>query len=380
MKKKQEKNMADKNTFFRTDIARSKNIRVDKNSDVISGFAVVTKGITHDERGEFDDAALDRVVDLGNKSRVGIKSRFGHPNMSSTALGTFLGRVKNFKRDGDIVRADLHIDKTAHSTPDGDLASYVTNLAESDPNAFGSSMVIYWDEESREEKDANGNQLPPFIRVKDLFSVDVVDDPAANNGLFGMPFFSESVKPSAEMTAFLDRFLQEPDAVGSVIAFLERYRSNEKAVKTVLKKKEVDKMFEELTVEKLKEQRADIFDAVRKQGVEEGVKQGASEGQKLERERTVEILRKAETFKDMGSAALEAVEQGFSVEQATIKFQEKQLEGLKASSAKGVGPDNPEDSQDPAKKSHLERAKEYKEKHNCSMTEALQKTAVKRQQ
>ena len=139
-------------------------------------------------------------------------------------------------------------------------------------------------------------------------------------------------------------------------------------------------MFEELTVEKLKEQRADIFDAVRKQGVEEGVKQGVSEGQKLERERAVQILRKAETFKDMGSAALEAVEQGISLEQATIKFQEKQLEGLKASSAKGVGPDGPEDPQDPAKKSHLERAKEYKEKHNCSMTEALQKTAVKRQQ
>jgi len=372
--------MPDKNTFFRTDIARSKDIRVDKNTDVISGFAVVTKGITHDERGEFDDAALDRVVELGNKSKLGVKSRFGHPNMSSTALGTFLGRVKNFRRDGDIVRADLHVDKTAHSTPDGDLASYVVNLAESDPNAFGSSMVIYWDEESREEKDENGNQLPPFIRVKNLFSVDVVDDPAANNGLFGMPFFSESVKPSAEMTAFLDRFLQEPDAVGSVIAFLERYRVNEKAVKTVLKKKEVDKMFEELTVEKLKEQRADIFDAIRKQGVEEGVKQGVEEGQKLERERTVEILKKAETFKDMGSAALEAVEQGISLEQATIKFQDKQLEGLKASSTKGVGPDNPEDPQDPKKKSHLERANEYKEKHNCSLTEALQKTAEKRQQ
>ena len=97
--------MADKNTFFRTDVVRSKNIRVDENTDVISGFAVVTKGVTKDARGEFDDAALDRIVELGNKSRIGIKSRFGHPNMSSTALGTFLGRVKNFRRDGDIVRA-----------------------------------------------------------------------------------------------------------------------------------------------------------------------------------------------------------------------------------------------------------------------------------
>ena len=372
--------MADKNTLFRTDVIRSKDIRVDRNTDVISGFAVVTKGITHDERGEFDDVALERIVELGNKSRAGIKSRFGHPNMSSTALGTFLGRVKNFRRDGDIVRADLFMDKTAHSTPDGDLAGNVANLAESDPEAFGASMVIYWDEESREEKDENGNDLPPFIRVKNLFSVDVVDDPAANNGLFGMPFFSESVKPSAEMTAFLDRFLQDENAVESILAFLERYRVNKNITKTASEKKEDRIMFEDLTVEKLKEQRTDIFEAVRKQGFEEGVKQGTGEGQKLERERVTGILKKAKTFQDMSDAALESVEDGSSLEQATIKFQERQLEGLKDSSAKGVGPDNPEDTQDPGKKSHLEKAKEYKEKHNCSMTEALQKTAEKRNQ
>jgi hypothetical protein len=371
--------MADKNTFFRTDIARSRDIRVDRNTDVISGFAVVTKGITKDERGEFDDVALEQIVELGNKSRIGIKSRFGHPNMSSTALGTFLGRVKNFRRDGDIVRADLHVDKTAHSTPDGDLAGYVMNLAESDAGAFGASMVIYWDEESRKEKDENGNQLPPLIRVKNLFSVDVVDDPAANNGLFGMPFFSESVRPSAEMTAFLDRFLQQPDAVASVIAFLERYRANDEERKTALQKKEVFDMFEDLTVEKLKEQRTDIFDAVQKQGVEEGVSKGREEGLGSERQRAVEILRKAREFRDMGDIALEAIEQGLSLEQATIRFQEKQLEGLQDASTKGVGPDNPDDPRSPKKKSHLERAKEYREKHNCSMTEALQATAEKRE-
>ena len=87
-----------KKDFFRTDIARAGDVKIDKENAVIHGFAVVTKGVTKDSRGEFDDQALDMVVDLGNKSNLGVKSRFGHPNMSGTALGTFLGRVSNFIR------------------------------------------------------------------------------------------------------------------------------------------------------------------------------------------------------------------------------------------------------------------------------------------
>jgi len=350
--------------LFRTDIARSGNVGIDKDKAVIKGFAVVTKGITKDARGEFDDASLDTIVELGNKSKNGIKSRFGHPNMSSTALGTFLGRVRNFSRDGDIVRGDLHIDKTAFETPDGDLAGYVLNLAESDPEMFGASMVIYWDEEKREGMDAQGNELPPFIRVSKLLSVDVVDDPAANDGFFGMPFFSESVRPSAEITAFLDKFLNNPDAVEKTIGFLNRYRVNKEVIE---KRQEVKTMFEELTVEQLKQERNDLVESVRKEGFEAGVKQ--------ERERAFSILKKAEAFEGMGAIALEGIEKGISLDQATINFQQKRLNDLEASSAPKVGPDV---EKEPAKKlSHLERAKKYQQEHGGSMTDALKATAEK---
>lgn len=377
--------MANKDILFRTDIARAGGVRVSRNNEVIEGFAVVTKGVTHDERGEFDDSALDKIVELGNQLKMGIKSRFGHPNMSSTALGTFLGRVKNFRREGSIVRADLHIDQTAHKTPDGDLAGYVMELAESDSDAFGSSMVIHWDEEYRQEKDGSltkdekGNVLPPLIRVKKLMSVDIVDDPAANNGLFGMPFFSGSVKPSAEMTVFLDRFLSEPEAVDRVVAFLERYRTNKDEFQNILKTQEVRTMFENLTLEQLKKERADIFDSIFKSGTDEGVKKGGEYGQKLERERAVSILKKAKAFKDMNELALVAVENGLSLDQATISFQDKQLTGLQNAAAPGVGPDSDEEK---GKKptTHLEKARVYRQEHNCSMTEALKATAEKRKQ
>lgn len=368
--------MTGKDNLFRTDIARGTDVRVIRDREVIAGFAVVTKGITHDERGEFDDIALDTIVELGNQSNIGVKSRFGHPNMSSTALGTFLGRVKNFRRDGDIVRADLHIDPTAHDTPDGDLASYVMNLAQSDPDAFGSSMVIHWEEEFREEKDKDGKDLPPFIRVKKLMSVDVVDDPAANNGLFGMPFFSESVRPSVEMTAFLDRFLEQPDAVEKMIAFLERYRFNKTGKP---KKEEVSKMLEELTIEKLKAERDDLYNSIFAVGVEEGVKKGSDETRKLERERVVSILKKAKAFKDMNELALAAVENGLSLDQATISFQDKQLAGLQNAAVPGVGPDSDEEK-GKSPTTHLGKARVYRQEHNCSMTEALKVTADKRKQ
>ena len=124
---------------------------------VIRGVAVMTKGLVKDSRGwEIDDMTLSQVVDAGNKHvNLGVKARFGHPNMSSSALGTFLGRVKNFYMDGDIARADLFLSKTAYQTPEGDLAGYVLNLAEEDPAAFGTSAVIGdFDLEKRTEQDA----------------------------------------------------------------------------------------------------------------------------------------------------------------------------------------------------------------------------------
>ena len=356
--------MANKDIYFRSDIARGGGVQVNREKEVIAGFAVVTKGVTHDERGEFDEVALNSVVEFGNQAKAGIKSRFGHPNMSGTALGTFLGRAKNFRRDGDVVRADLHIDPTAHKTPDGDLAGYVMTLAQSDPDAFGSSMVIHWEEEFKKETGKDGKALPPYIRVKKLMSVDVVDDPAANDGLFGMPFFSESVKPSAEITAFLDKFLNQPEAVEKVISFLQRYGFNRDT------NKEEEEMFEEITLEKLKAERSDLYNSIHALGVEEGTKK--------ERERAGSILKKSKGFKDMNDLALESIDNGASIEQATIKFQEKQLEGLQKASVPPVGPDTGEDlSKKPA--THLEKARAYKLEHSCSMTEALKITADKRQ-
>ena len=219
--------------LFRSDISRGISegkSGVDRENGIIRGFAVVTKGEAKGHGIEIDDVALDQVVEFGNQSSIGIKSRFGHPTMSSEALGTFLGRAKNFQRDGEVDRADLHIDKSAYNTPNGNLADYIMSLAESDPDSFGSSIVFEGKRKEQLEEDGTrkknketGEELFPLVRFTKLLGVDAVDNPAANKGMFGTQFFSESVMPSAEMTKFLDKFLLDQNAIEKTIKFLQRY-------------------------------------------------------------------------------------------------------------------------------------------------------------
>lgn len=164
---------------------------IDREAGVIRGYSVARLGVTVDKRFEFDEETLGQIVQLGNAAGKGVKSRFTHPSMSNDGMGKFLGRSKNFRRDGDAIRADLHVSQTAYDTPSGDLASYVMDLAEEDPSAFGASVVVEADSKYRVNDknerltDKAGNPLPPLLRAKRLFASDVVDDPAVDQGFFG---------------------------------------------------------------------------------------------------------------------------------------------------------------------------------------------------
>lgn len=219
---------------------------VDRENGIIYGYAVATKGPALGHNMDVDDKTLDQVVELGNKAKAGIKSRFDHPSASSTSMGTFLGRSRNFRRDGDLVRADLHLSESAKEAPQGDLYSYILSLAENDPAAFGASMVFSGKSEQLLEndgtpaKDKNGNPLPKLARVEKLYASDIVDDPAANpGGMFSHDSLAEKV------SAFLNRwaehdlrpmFNQFAEVVSAqvmkgVLAMAEESKVNEQKVK-----------------------------------------------------------------------------------------------------------------------------------------------------
>lgn len=208
---------------------------VDRDNKMLRGYIVAEKGpFKSAGRGEFDTPALNKIVELGNQSTVGLKSRFTHPGLSSDGLGNFLGRSRNFRMDGDsIARADLHFDPVAFNGPKGNLAQYVMDMAESDPLAIGSSLVLKSEktyrlgDDGRPKKDEKGDELPPLWMPTRLRASDIVDEGDATNSLLSVDELDDL--PDAEVREVwqaLDRVFggQERLTIDArAKAFLERY-------------------------------------------------------------------------------------------------------------------------------------------------------------
>jgi hypothetical protein len=231
--------------------------KIDREKGIIYGVILAEEGPFKSEgRGEFDRQGIRQIVKLAKDAPGGLKSRWTHPSLSSDGLGKFLGRQKNVHedtvlrevgKDTDgkplmkerlVARGDLHFDKTALETPpEGGkaLGVYIMDLAESDPDAFGTSLVLKpkqeyrVDKQNRRLKDEAGNELPPLWYPEKLHASDVVDTGDATNSflspdiLAGLP--DAIVRQGCEL---LDAQFagQDRDAVKARLsAFVDRYLS-----------------------------------------------------------------------------------------------------------------------------------------------------------
>ena len=189
-------------------------VGVDRQLNAIMGYVVAQEGPFKSEgRGEFDAKSLRQIVKLmkttprGTPRKLGVKSHFAHPTLSDDGIGKFLGRVRRpyidkittdeTAEDGtfkelEVVRGDLYFDKTALEEPVGGgkpLGAYVMDLAESDPDALSSSLVLSVEQEYRLDGkghhavDENGRELPPLWRPTAIYGSDLVDEGDAVDGL-----------------------------------------------------------------------------------------------------------------------------------------------------------------------------------------------------
>lgn len=181
-------------------------VMVDREANALRGMVVAQEGnFKTPGRGAFNLKSLKIIKALMNKERIGLKSRFAHPTLSSDGVGKFLGRVKNpslevlrLRRNGEevlvnAVRADLFFDKTAlEEPPEGGgkpLGIYVMDLAESDPDAISTSLVLQADEEEQVDAkgrpilDTNGEPLAPVWYPTALHASDIVDTGDAVDGI-----------------------------------------------------------------------------------------------------------------------------------------------------------------------------------------------------
>lgn len=222
-------------SFFRTSRLASQPDRVDRKNKIIYGAKLMQLGDLNEgdvRPWTVTQETLSQLMEFGTQSKNGLRARYTHPNMSSDGLGTHIGRWKEFRQEGDSVYADLHIADVAFTSPQGDLGTYVMDLAEEDAEAFGVSAAGAHDRESetqfaRSDKGRSGEKWP--IKWKSMRAADVVESPAATRGgMFDLTTPDLRNLP-AQATVLLSTYFgdAEPEVVrGRINAFLDRYLAN----------------------------------------------------------------------------------------------------------------------------------------------------------
>ncbi len=199
---------------------------VDKEKGIIRDIVIVQGGIDK-EGGYFDDDFLKGLIEEGNAQKMGVKSRFGHPNMCSTTLGTYIGRYKNFRvREGDTkkVVADLHLDPITKKTQvEGKgiaMWDYILEMAASNPDMFGNSIHFT---AQTEDGTVQGKSVEKYD-LKTFIASDLVDSPAATNSLF---------KSSSDFGVIATQFFNENPEIFELLqkdnsiveTFIKRYKN-----------------------------------------------------------------------------------------------------------------------------------------------------------
>lgn len=247
---------------------------IDEENEVLHDVQITLEGEALGHGIWLDREFCEAVAEQGNATGdVGLKVRYGHPAMCSDAIGTELGRAKNFRVvdidrtvDGETVTvagvvADVHLLKSAHAAPQGDIAKHVIETAKEDPGQFGQSIVFTYSD--WKVKDADGNNhfyksevQEPFdawakensgASVKEraakdkelsdawfaqsadgkvyavlgkLHGSDFTDTPAATDGIFSTGTLAEEAETMlAEHPQIVELLEKHPK---SVIEFLER--------------------------------------------------------------------------------------------------------------------------------------------------------------
>lgn len=268
--------------------------KVDRENGIIYGVQIIREGeakghgISLPNGGEYeyhplmlDMFFLEKIVGFGSQHKNGTKSRYNHPNMSVGAFGTMIGRFYDYRIEGKAAYADLHLSEAAKTSPNGNLYEYVLDMAENESEHFGNS-IHFSDDGNLYVKNKKGERRRVEFRMKGWDSIeilveegddlvlwnekdysfefynipvtlhasDLVDDPAATDGLFSAQLNSKAF--AVQITNFLDAnpeiwgFVEKhPDKLQP---FLEKYRAycERKALNTKPKMKKKPSLFQRL--------------------------------------------------------------------------------------------------------------------------------------
>ena len=257
-------------TFSASELPAKRLGEIDAEKEVLHDVQITLEGEAKGHGIWLDRTFCEDVAAQGNQTgEVGLKVRYGHPAMCSDAIGTELGRAKNFRVvdvertiDGQTVKcagvvADIHLLKSAHSAPQGDIAKHVLETAKEDPGQFGQSIVFTYADWVVKDKDGNRHSYREEVdgldaegkvivgedgKPKDrkspsewraqsadgkvyailgkLHGTDFTDTPAATDGIFSTGTLAEEAEQMLdEHPQILETLEKNPK---SVLEFLER--------------------------------------------------------------------------------------------------------------------------------------------------------------
>lgn len=271
--------------------------------NVIKNCSIVTVGEALGHGVFLDESFVQECYEQASELKMGLKARFGHPGMCNEALGTYLGRFKNFSisKDGKQLYGDMHLSKSAENTPHGNIAGYVKQLAQDDPESFGTSIVFQIGSYYR--KDENGDEVDVdmygeteeypeyngdpdalseelYVRCDKLMGCDFVDEPAANpSGLFS------AASIAGEIEYFFSQHPEVKELLSTnenVVDIIEKYgvnikqylqvkdmESNEKEFEDTELNVNSDSVAESAEVEELQEEEAVELEPATEEVVEE---------------------------------------------------------------------------------------------------------------
>lgn len=302
--------------------------QIDRENGIIYGVSVITSGREATGHGMYvDQKMIEQVNEFGQAAgEVGVKARFDHPNPCASSMGTELGRFKNFRIDGNQVRADLHLNESSAKSPNGNYREYVLSLAEEDPDQFATSIVFRPDEDyipNREDypgesqEDSNPFWMP-HARVASLTHVDVVNEGAANDGLFSNGVEMEYVKLKAK------QFMKDhADIIKPALESVVQQYFKENPITHTKMAEEKKGFFERLFGASTKEEATQVAEEMETQLSEksEELTSLQSKVEELESQlsSTKEALEEAKLSSEQAKAAFDAEKAGLEAELAVFK-------------------------------------------------------------
>jgi len=160
---------------------------IDAQTGIIRGVSLITKGPALGHGVMIDDKTLEQVKAAAEQYAGGLKVKLDH----SGGAGDIVGYIDTLRIEGEKLLGDLHLlESSVHR-------AYILEIAERIPDTFGLSIAFSGPSEKSADK------LTTLQRCSEIYSVDLVSEPAANAGLFARKLKQlqngEIEQPSAEI-------------------------------------------------------------------------------------------------------------------------------------------------------------------------------------